>query len=56
MGLFLATARIDKVAYCLDLKVQFTRVHPVFYMSLLHSFVAGGDGIEPPEPIEVDDT
>ena len=56
MGPFLVTARIGEVAYHLDLKGQFTRVHPVFHVSLLRRFVAGGDGIEPPEPIEVEDT
>ena len=60
MGPFLVTARIGKVAYRLDLKGRFTRVHPVFHVSLLHRFIAGGDGtpliIEPPEPIEVKDT
>ena len=56
MGLFLVTARIGEVAYHLDLKGQFTHVHPVFHMSLLHRFVAGGNAIEPPEPIEVEDT
>ena len=50
---FLVTARIGEVAYRLDLKGQFTHVHPVFHVSLLCRFVAGGDGIEPPEPIEV---
>ena len=56
VGLFLVTARIGEVAYRLDLKGRFTRVHPVFHVSLLRRFVAGGDGIEPPEPIEVEDT
>ena len=56
MGPFLVTARIGEVAYCLDLKGQFTRIHPVFHVSLLCRFVAGGDRIEPPEPIEVEDT
>ena len=56
MGPFLVTARIGEVAYHLDLKGQFTRVHPVFHVSLLRRFVASGDGIKPPEPIEVEDT
>ena len=56
MGLFLVTARIGEVAYHLDLKGWFTCVHPVFHVSLLCRFVAGGNGIEPPEPIEVKDT
>ena len=56
MGPFLVTAHIGEVAYHLDLKGRFTYVHPVFHMSLLHWFVAGGDGIEPPKPIEVKDT
>ena len=53
---FLVTACIDEVAYHLDLKGWFTRVHPVFHVSLLRRFVAGSNGIEPPEPIEVKDT
>ena len=56
MGLFLVTACIDEVAYCLDLKGRFTHVHPIFHVSLLRRFVAGGNGIEPFEPIEVEDT
>ena len=50
------TARIGEVAYNLDLKGQFKHIHPVFYVSLLHRFVAGSDGIKPPEPFEVEDT
>ena len=56
MGLFLVTARISEVVYYLELKGQFTHIHPFFYVSLLSRFVAGGDGIKPPEPIEVEDT
>ena len=56
MGPFFVTARIGEVAYRLDLKGQFTRVNPIFHMSLLRRFVAGGNGIEPPELIEVKDT
>ena len=56
MGPFLVTARIGEVAYRLDLKGQFTCIHPVFHVSLLRRFVAGGDGIKPLEPIEVEDT
>ena len=55
-GIFLVTARIGEVAYHLDLKGWFTCVHPVFHMSLLHKFIASSDRIEPPEPIEVEDT
>ena len=54
MGPFLVTARIGEVAYHLDLKGRFTRVHPVFHVSLLRRFIASSDGIEPPEPIEVE--
>ena len=56
MGPFLITARIGEVAYRLDLKGRFTRVHLIFHMSLLRRFVAGSDGIELAEPIEVKDT
>ena len=56
MGLFLVTARIGEVAYHLDLKGWFTRVHPVFHVSLLCRSVASGDRIETPELIEVKDT
>ena len=34
MGLFLVTAHIGEVAYCLDLKGWFTRVHPIFLCEL----------------------
>ena len=53
---FLVTAHIGKVAYHLDLKGWFTHVHPVFHASLLRRFVAGGNRIEPSEPVEVEDT
>ena len=56
MGPFLVTACISEVAYRLDPKGRFTRIHPFFHMSLLYRFVAGSNGIEPPEPIEVEDT
>ena len=56
MGPFLVTTRIGEAAYCLDLKGQFTHVHPVFHVSLLCRLVASSDGIEPPEPVEVEDT
>ena len=56
MGPFVATDRISEVAYCLDLKGQFTYIHSVFHVSLLRRFVAGGNGIKPPEPVEVEDT
>ena len=55
MGPFVVIARIGEVAYHLDLKGQFTRIHPAFYVSLLHRFVAGGNRIKPPEQIEVKD-
>ena len=56
MGPFHVTARIGEVAYHLDLKGWFTCIHPIFHVSLLHRLVAGGNGIEPHEPIEVEDT
>ena len=56
VGPFVVTACIGEVAYHLDLKGQFTCIHPVFYVSLLYRFVAAGDGIVPPKLIEVKDT
>ena len=56
VGPFVVKVCIGEVAYRLDLKGQFTHVHPAFHVSLLRRFIAGGDGIEPPEPIEVKDT
>ena len=56
MDLFFVIACIGEVAYCLDLKGWFTYVHPIFHVSSLCRFVAGGDRIKPPEPIEVKDT
>ena len=56
MGPFSVTVHIGEVAYSLDLKGWFTQVHPIFHVSLLHRFIAGGDKIEPPEPIEVEGT
>ena len=54
MGPFVVTARIGEVAYHLDLKGWFTYVYPIFHVILLRRFVASGDGIEPPEPIGVE--
>ena len=56
VGLFVVSARIGEVAYCLDLKGWFTHIHPVFHVSLPHRFIAGSDRIEPSEAIEVGDT
>ena len=56
MRLFVVTASIGEVVYHLDLKGRFTCVHPVLHVSLLRRFIAGGNGIEPPEPIKVADT
>ena len=56
VDLFVVTAHIGEVAYHLDLKGRFKRVYPILHVSLLRRFVAGSDGIEPPEPIEVEDT
>ena len=56
MGLFVTTARIGEVAYCLDHKGWFTHVHPVFHVILLRRFVASSDGIKSPELIKVNDT
>ena len=53
MGPFVVTARIGEVAYHLDLKDWFTCVYPVFHVSLLRRYIAGGNGIEHPEPIKV---
>ena len=56
VGPFIVIACIGEVAYHLDLKRQFTHIHPVFYISLLRRFVTSSNGIELPEPIEVKDT
>ena len=56
MGPFVVTACIGEVAYRLDLKGQFTHVHPAFHMSLVRRFVAISNGTEPSEPIEVENT
>ena len=56
VGPFLVTARIGEVSYHLNLKIWSTHVHPVFHVSLLRRFLASGNGIEPPEPIEVKNT
>ena len=56
MGIFIITACIGEVAFCLDLKGQFTHTHPVFHVGLFLRFVAGSDGIRAPEPIKVKDT
>ena len=45
MGPFLDTGHIGEVAYHLNLKDQFTYVHPVFHVSLLRRFVEGHHGM-----------
>ena len=56
MGPFVVTNCIGGVAYHVELKGQFTCIHPVFHVSLLCRFVASSDGMQPPEPIEVKGT
>ena len=56
MDLFLVTAHIGEVAYCLDLKGHFTGVCHFFHVSLLRRFIAGGNGIDPLDPNEAKDT
>ena len=56
MGPFIVATHIGEVAYHLDLKGQFTCVQSIFHVNLLRGFVAAGNGIKPPEPIEVDNT
>ena len=38
----------------MDLAGRYTRIHPVFHVSLLKPHLAGGTAGTPPEPIEVD--
>ena len=56
MGPLVVTAHVGNVFYHLDFVDQCYYTHPMLNMSTLHRFVPGGDGIQPPEPIEVEDT
>ena len=46
--------KVGEAAYRLDMSGHFSRIHPVFHVSLLHAHHAGGLIPTPPEPVEVD--
>ena len=46
---------MGSLAYRLDMGGRFAKVHPVFHVSLLRRYIAGGDGKPVPEPVEVDE-
>ena len=48
-------ALVGPVAVCLALTEKLQGFHPVFHISLLHRYNPGGDGVEPPTPIIVDE-
>lgn len=55
VGPFQITERIGPLAYHLDLGTRYHRVHPVFHVSLLKPFRAGGDGYPHPTAAYVED-
>ena len=48
-------ALVGPVTMCLALTGKLRGLHPVFYVSLLHRYEPGGDGVEPPPSIVVDE-
>ena len=48
MGPFAVVASVGPVAVHLALTRKLQGLHPVFYVSLLHRYKPGGDGVEPP--------
>ena len=55
MGPFSVVALVGPVAVHLALTGKLRGLHPVFHVSLLHRYKPGGDGVEPPPPIVVDE-
>ena len=54
VGPFVVTKLVGPVACKLDLGHRLRGAHNVFHVSLLKPYLVGGDGVAPPEPIEVD--
>ena len=54
VGHFPILSRIGATTYKLDLKGKYSRLHPVFHVSLLKAHMQGRSGPSPPDPIEVD--
>ena len=54
VGPFQVTARIGRSSYMLYMQSRFSRVHPVFHVSLLKRHQPGGSSDAPPDPVEVD--
>ena len=51
LGPFTVAQRVGEIAYCLNLPPSM-KLHPVFNVSRLKPWVAGGgDGVEPPPPV-----
>ena len=50
------TTNIGDVDYQLKLVGWFSYIQTVFYVSLLHRLIAGGNEVAPPETIEAEDT
>ena len=45
-------ARVGHLAYRLDMQGRFSKVHPVFHISLLRPYLEGGDGRGAPDEID----
>jgi hypothetical protein len=54
LGPFTVLKKVGHVAYELDLDQALPRVHSVFHISLLRTFIPGGDQIPPPIPTVID--
>ena len=55
VGPFTIVALVGPVAVHLALTRKLWGLHPVFHVSLLRRYKPGGDGVEPPPPIAVDE-
>lgn len=55
MGPFRVIGLVGPVAVRLELSGKLRGVHPVFHISLVRRYTAGGDGVDPPDPVVIDD-
>ena len=55
VGPFVVQAKVVRLAYQLNLGTRYARTHPIFHISLLCRYHAGGDGHAISTPITIQD-